>query len=234
MIPDLPGWDSLPAVTRYHNWAEIAGIIAVAVLVVAEIIQFKYGHRRDDLIAQEQTATNQRHDEEMARLHLDTAQSNARAAEATQKATEAQLALEKFKAPRVLQPEQWAAIAAAMRQFGNIQFDVAVGPMGDPEPEIFGRTLADTLSNGGWTQIDWDTNDPQIRLERTGSRFVGFAAVTNVIIDIHPAEAGRLWPAAQALAAALKAQGVDADAQQGSGGRNKNNTAIHVMIGRKM
>ena len=72
MIPYLPGWDSLPTVTRYHNWAEMAGIIAVAVLVIAEVIQYKYGHRRDDLIAREQIATNKHHDEEMARLHLET------------------------------------------------------------------------------------------------------------------------------------------------------------------
>jgi hypothetical protein len=41
MVPDLPGWDSLPAVTRFHNWAEIIGIVAVAILVVAEIIAYQ-------------------------------------------------------------------------------------------------------------------------------------------------------------------------------------------------
>ena len=73
MLPDLPGWDSLPAVSRYHGWAELAGIVFVALLVVAEVIAYKYGHRKDDLTELQQNATNQRHDEDMARLHLEAA-----------------------------------------------------------------------------------------------------------------------------------------------------------------
>jgi hypothetical protein len=73
MIPDLPGWNSLPAVTRFHNWAEMAGIVFLALLVVAEVVAYKYGHRRDILTGQQQTATDQRHDDEIARVHLETA-----------------------------------------------------------------------------------------------------------------------------------------------------------------
>jgi len=76
-LPDLPGWDSLSAVTRYHNWAELAGIVVVALLVVTEIVAYKYGHRKDDMTEQQQIATNQRHDEEMARLHLETAKATS-------------------------------------------------------------------------------------------------------------------------------------------------------------
>jgi hypothetical protein len=74
MIPDLPDWDSLPAVTRFHNWAEMAGIVFLALLVVAEVVSYKYGHRRDILTGQQQTATDKRHDDEIARVHLETAQ----------------------------------------------------------------------------------------------------------------------------------------------------------------
>jgi len=68
----LPGWDSLSAVTRYHNWAELAGIVVVALLVVTEIVAYKYGHRKDDMTEQQQIATNQRHDEKCA-ASLETA-----------------------------------------------------------------------------------------------------------------------------------------------------------------
>jgi cell division protein FtsL len=49
----------------------MAGIVAVAVLVVAEVVSYQYGQRKDALTEQQQTATNQHHDEEMARLHLE-------------------------------------------------------------------------------------------------------------------------------------------------------------------
>jgi hypothetical protein len=99
MLPDLPGWDSLPAVSRYHNWAEMAGIIAVAFLVVFEVITYQYGHRKDELTGQEQTATNSRHDEEMARLHLETANAN----KATEELRKQNLELEAAVAPRSLE-----------------------------------------------------------------------------------------------------------------------------------
>ena len=209
MISDLPGWDPLPAVTRYHNWAEMAGIIAVAVLVVAEIIQFKYGHRRDDLIAQEQTATNQRHDEEMARLHLDTAQSNARAAEATQKAAEAQLELAKFKAPRTLSVEQQAKIAEKLRPFAGTLYDAGIGPAGDPEPLYLLRSIHAALSQAGWVQIAWTEQGAQTYTEPPMPA-VGLTMVTNVIVDVNPNWWVKYGPAARALAAALAAEGVAA------------------------
>jgi cell division protein FtsL len=115
MLPDLPGWDSLPAVTRFHNWAEMAGIIVVALLVVTEVVAYKYGHRKDDLTEQQQTATNQRHDDEMARLHLETAQitkeaetARAAIANANAQAAQARLEQERLKAElawRTLSPQ---------------------------------------------------------------------------------------------------------------------------------
>jgi hypothetical protein len=80
MIPDLPGWDSLPTVTRYQNWAEIAGIIILVFLAIAEIVAYQYGHRKDDLTQQQQTEADRRHDEEMARLHVEAANARERAA----------------------------------------------------------------------------------------------------------------------------------------------------------
>jgi hypothetical protein len=173
MIPDLPGWDSLTAVTRYHNWAEMAGIIAVAVLVVAEVVQFKYGHRRDDLAAQEQTATNQRHDEEMARLHLETANANA-------KALEAQAELEKYRAPRRLSTERKNEITQRIKEFREIKFAMsAVGP----EPIDLAIDLADALQAGGWKWVEWPmagiiTNLP-------GRTTVGSVALTGTEIQVY-------------------------------------------------
>lgn len=143
MIPDLPGWDSLPAVTRYHNWAEMAGIIAVAFLVLTEIVAYKYGHRKDDLTEQQQTTTNQLHDEEMARLHLETAQANARGAEA-------QLALEKYRAPRAVSSEQQTAIVMALQRFAGQKYALSVAP--GIEPARLLCILDGVLRRAGWVQ----------------------------------------------------------------------------------
>ncbi len=128
MIPDLPGWDSLPTVTRYHNWAEMAGIFAVAFLVIAEIVSYKYGHRKDDLTEQQQTATNQRHDEEMARLHLETAKIQERSAKLEKEAAEAQLSLGKLQTPRaaLLTDAALNAIAEKLKPFADTKFDTGL------------------------------------------------------------------------------------------------------------
>jgi hypothetical protein len=46
---DLPGWDSLESVTWWHSVFEIAGIVFLALLVIAEIFAFIYSHRKDTL-----------------------------------------------------------------------------------------------------------------------------------------------------------------------------------------
>ncbi len=194
---------------QIENWAFLGVVVALAIEFAALKLGSPYKEALDKAREERISAANER-------------------------AAKAELELAKFKAPRVLKPEQLAAITAAMRAFPGTQFDVAVGPFGDPEPEVFGRSISSALIAAGWSQTDWDTLDVQMRLTRPGGAAIGFAAVTNVIVDIHPSQTGRLWSAAQALAASLRAQGIDADAEQGSGGRNTNETAIHVMIGRKM
>ena len=45
----LPGWTSLNTVGRLADFFQIAGLIALALLVVFEVLTFVYGHRRDTL-----------------------------------------------------------------------------------------------------------------------------------------------------------------------------------------
>jgi hypothetical protein len=127
VIPDLPGWDSLPAVTRYHSWAEIAGIIFVFLLVIAEVVGYRYGHRKDDLTERQQIATNQRHDEEMARLNLETAKVQERAAKA-------ELELAKLKAPRTLTSDQQARITNKVKPFAGQKYEAALSQAADDGP----------------------------------------------------------------------------------------------------
>jgi hypothetical protein len=214
---------SSPAADLLFSLFNLILIVGAAAVLLGTIGSIKMNAVRE-MFSNERISANE------AATAIATAESDKAKAEAAN----ARLELAKFKAPRVLSLTQLAGITTAMGRFPRTQFDVAIGPMGDPEPEVFGRVLATALINAGWIQMDWNTSDVQMRLTRPGGAAVGYASVTNVIVDIHPSQSARLWPAAQALAVALNADGIDAEAQQGSGGRNTNDNAIHVMIGRKM
>jgi hypothetical protein len=140
-MPNLPGWDSLDAVTRIHNWAEIFGIVSLALLVATEVLAYMYGHRQGDLINQAQDATERRHNEEMARLHLETAEANDRA-------TQANLQLERLKRPRLLLPNEQNRLVEEMRRFSG-QF-VGIGAIpGTFEAASFAEQLVRVLLGAG-------------------------------------------------------------------------------------
>jgi hypothetical protein len=155
MLPDLPGWDSLPTVTRYHSWAEMAGIAFLLLLVVAEIVAYRYGHRKDDLTEQQQEATDQRHTEEIARLHRDTAAMMERAAglenetaKAKERAAELALELEKRK-NRSITPDQQMIIAPLLTAAPKGK--VYVQPsFFDAEARQFAEQIIAALKAGGF------------------------------------------------------------------------------------
>jgi hypothetical protein len=102
----IPGWDSIAGANTGSNIFFWAGIVALILLGVCEVISHRYGERKDVLVAQEQDETKRKHDEEIARLHLETAQANEHAAELN-------TALEKERektSPRVWKKEQFDAI----------------------------------------------------------------------------------------------------------------------------
>ena len=162
MLPDLPGWESLPTVTRYHNWAEIAEIVVLAILVIAEVVSFGYGHRKDDLTERQQTATNQRHDEEMARLHVEAARLSAEAesaraaiaeSKAREKEAELKLAqLEKKVTPRVIDDEQAGMLIEKLKLFSGVPFAVE----SDPAAEYaFVNRVIEVLQRSGWKWLSY-------------------------------------------------------------------------------
>jgi hypothetical protein len=176
--------------------------------------------------------------EEFERYKIDagkeTSQLKKDAAEATARALEAQLALEKFKAPRTLTLEQRARIVDKLKQFSGTEYDIAIS---DSEPEILGLvlTIEVVLSTAGWTELDWKGagqalirggNQPLIRLG---------ASVTNVFIGAHTGSPAKLFEFALALSNAFDAEGIEAVAQRlvPHEMSSTNANAIHILIGRK-
>jgi hypothetical protein len=46
----LPGWDSLESVSRWVTFYEFAMIIILTALIGAQVLHFRYSHRKDTLI----------------------------------------------------------------------------------------------------------------------------------------------------------------------------------------
>lgn len=201
----------------------MAGIVVLALLVVTEIIAYQYGHRRDALIEKQQAAADQRHDEEMARLHVEAgrlaadaesskasiAEANKQteiarkeAAEAERHANEAKLALEKFKAGRILSSQQQADIAAQLKPFEGRQFSEMVAA-GVPDAQPLWASLSKTLELAGWIRVKpWglETGIPPAGVSVMPSEGVTIFIPSSDFLDLNPA--------ATVLAIALNLAGI--------------------------
>jgi hypothetical protein len=233
MLPDLPGWNSLPAVTRYHNWAEALGIAFLGLLVVAEIVGYQYSHRKDHLTDQHQIATNQRHEEEMARLHLETAKVKERAAELEKAAADAKLELARISTPRVtlLTEESTSSIIEKLKPFAGTKFDTGTA-INSGEQADFLYALRPILQKAGWILLPWDGPGPLLSFGESGLPVSGSVAAQNVEVHLHPIHRDRLLPAAEALISALKGAGIEAK-YWGFNVSSRNDDAMHILTGDK-
>lgn len=166
-MPELPGWNSLGAVTRYHSWAEIIGIVVLALLVISEVVAYRYGQRKDQLTAEQQNTTQSRHDEEMTRVHQETAaltadaersraaiaMADAEAATANERAAELKLALEKeivATQPRKITPEQHAQLVDELSKIEPKGAISVTWKMFDEEASAFGKQLLGCFQEAGF------------------------------------------------------------------------------------
>jgi hypothetical protein len=156
------------------------------------------------------------------------AKANATAAQAQQRAAEANLELARMKAPRTLRAEP---VVSILKPFAGTSFDVGL-VQGDAEAADFMLVLEGVLKAAGWREVDWAGGD--IVMTREGSPTAGLVTTRNVAVGVHPARALTLGNAAAALADALNAQGIVARrGTTDAGFINKNADAVHILIGRK-
>ena len=120
---------SLSAVTligSIANWALLAcllgGVLATFIIVQATDI-------KEEHWAEQRKHSNER----IAELSVQAEALKKDTAEATARAVEAQLALEKFKAPRSLTVAQKKVISDKLAKFAGMPFDFSVNPQ--PEPQ---------------------------------------------------------------------------------------------------
>lgn len=143
-MPNLPGWNSLPAVTRYHGWAEIAGIVILAFLVAAEVISYQYGHRKDKLASIEQEAAEQAHKDEITRLQHEAARLSQDAETLRQK----NLDMEAAVSPRIIEQN---LTAEALKKWAGVPF-VVINPS-DFEPKRTAGQIRFIVEQAKWTRF---------------------------------------------------------------------------------
>jgi len=159
-----------------------------------------------------------------------------RAAEANARASEAQLALEKYKARRHLTQDQWLRIVARISEYGPQQFDMAVNNA-DPEAQRIATSIFHHLwTLAKWHPIHWvQPGVMVVQWEPPGGPIPNWGINTmtfGVVVQIIPSERGQFVGVASALVIALFDEGIAATVDV-IGSHSTNKDTIHILVGRK-
>lgn len=140
---------------------------------------------------------------EAAQANARASQADARAAEANAKALDAQLALAKFKAPRVLEKEQKDSIAAALASPLKVSF--AFSATGE-EAANLAISLSEMFAGLGWEWIDWPGRSNEIVTRLPGRKTVGWIMMSGIEVQIMDP---KLLPLSKSLTTALESVGFE-------------------------
>jgi hypothetical protein len=147
----IPGWSSIAGTawwSGFYFWVSICALIALG---MAEVASHRYSDRKAELTAAEQEAIQQRHDEDMSRLHLETAQANERAAELANEAAQARAEQERLKAQlawRTLSPQVLSQLEEPLsRHPGKINVQHVAN---DPESLYLAIQFANLFGKANW------------------------------------------------------------------------------------
>jgi hypothetical protein len=119
-----------------YDWANVALICALIAGAIATVLVVWMGNIKEEYLRSDLAATNER------------------AAKAEARAEESRLALEKFKAPRLLSIEQLAAISAAVSKYSGTALDIFL--LGDsPDLPSLAVSLSTALQSVHWQPLTW-------------------------------------------------------------------------------
>ena len=156
----------------------------------------------------------------------------ADAAGANERAIEAQLALDKFRAARLPTPDQLDKLVSRLKSFAGTKFDIGHG-LDDLEQMDFLWRLEPKLSEAGWVHLNWaGTGNVFVKPNWPGNYVYGRIGANNVSIELHPEHEKALKPAADALVAGLNEIGIVA-AVKFFNNNSTNNDAVHILVGPK-
>jgi hypothetical protein len=203
------------------KWLIVFGVL-VAIGVVGESIAGFLHWRRSGQLQRVQFAEN-------LKLQKDVSDANTRA-------VEAQLALEKYKAPRSLTLEQLNALRTQMEPFGKVPFDGATEE--SHEPSALLTQICATLQSAGWDWQNWGLGVGPALKNPKYDRILGiYPGVSGTEIQLQESDRVALEKPAVALINALNAAGITATphvyTDDAAKQLERKSGVIHVIVGAK-
>lgn len=231
---------TLPVAESVFFWANWALVLALALGVVATYLIVVSGNTKEafaKIEAHEAEVRDKEASERIAQLGKDAAQlsadaeaSKAEIAKANARAAEAQLALERFKAPRRIEVYNIPEIDQAVAPFAGTKIDIMVLAEG-PEASALGTQIGNILfaPAAGWTGrvFSW----------------TGGGSATGVLVAPKPGSNAEVMRSASALVGALNNTGISASVFEWPGsweqfggftaGATAPDAAMRIVIGAK-
>jgi hypothetical protein len=154
-MPTLPGWDSIESVSAIAKWFHIAGLVAIVLLALFEVIAYIYDHHKDVLVAAAalaETSARAAHDAE-SKKELDTARSEI--AQASKEAGQAQAEVGKLKEaamPRHLTEKEKSELAQFLADKPKGKFTIKANTNAN-DGRAYADEIAAFFNSGkiGWT-----------------------------------------------------------------------------------
>ena len=141
-------------------------------------------------------------------------------AEAVARAAEANLELERLKAPRTLTAEQQLRITEKVKIFHGTTFEVITYP-GEPEPVAFSSIIAGILVRAGWT----------LNPNNSHGSLLGLAS--GVVVVVGKQAGAKAEQSGTVLLESITSEGVDARLGSASLQINPTSIAIQLQVGKK-
>jgi hypothetical protein len=239
----IPGWDSIAGASWWSAFWFWASILSLIGLGIAEVASHRYGTRKDDLAAIEEAAKDKRHEEDMARVQHETAQANERAAvlekdaeearlsiaAANARAAEAELQLAQLRKPRSLEVEPQDRVTQSIKGFANTPFLISV--FDDPETIGLLSQIESALSAAAWVEKPWKYGN--IQYTRPNRPSVGLNTLSGIFVQVDTSRQSDLGAAGNALAYALKNEGLEARFEIGAMPDWMDKNAVQIQLGQK-
>jgi hypothetical protein len=231
----------LSSASSWLHWLSVIKYVGGGMVVIgvaaellgdwfSEPLQKKLEDARKLEIAQ-LTTEGQRLSKEAEIARAAIADANARAAEATRQAAQAQLALEKFKQPRAI--PDLRAFGARLKRFAKTRFDMSVIP-GDPEAAVLMSHIAASLEEAEWTWVEYNPPGGKLMMvfNIPGKPNVGQEGWRAVSIQVPDERTTELSAAADALAGELVAIGIEVTRDKALA-TIPNKDTLHILVGKK-
>jgi hypothetical protein len=188
----IPFWETV------FKAATIAALVLGGLGISAAFISAWVGYELTDIVQKDA-------DRRIAEADARSKEAQARSDEANAHALEAQLELEKLKAPRSFTPEQQARLIEKLKPLAGQKYSPSVA--GDPEAVTFHKLLERVLDSAGWVRVPSQLGDIQI----DGA---GIVYGVGVRVHIHKDASLDFVNRATLVTSALEAEGVAAIPQR--------------------